>query len=151
MVQRIPGGLLWQTQFQGFPILRRWRMWSDRDGVRAAALGSDCLWVETARGELAALDLESGVIREVLPASARTAHLSPQESRQLARRDDLELRDFREKLQKRAEAGDAKAMLALAHNYRASLVQGDAQRAQVAQRSGSSRRFGRSWRSKPCS
>jgi len=126
LLQRIPGGLLWQTQRLGFPILRRWRMWSDQNVIRAAALGPDCLWVETVRGELAAVDLETGVIREVLPASARNTLPTGQELRQQAKREEAEQHSYRQDLLKRAEAGDGKAMLALAHNYRASLLPRDA-------------------------
>lgn len=129
MAQRIPGGLLWQSQRLGFPILRRWRMWSESNAIRAASLGADCLWVETAHGELAALDLETGVIRDVQPLSARKTQRTSQELRQLANTEETELRVYRQDLQKRAERGEVKAMLALAHSFRTSLVPRDAESA----------------------
>lgn len=109
-----PGQLLWQAQHRGFPIQRGWRYLPFFEALRAVALGEDCLWLETQAGQLAALNLKDGRVRDLRTLSEREA-LRAQARRQQTKDAALEREGYQKDLQKRAEAGDSKAMLALGH------------------------------------
>lgn len=109
-----PGQLLWQAQHRGFPIQRGWRYLPFFEAPRTLALGEDCLWLETQAGQLAAISLKDGRVRDLRSLPEREA-LRAQARRQQVKDAALEREGYQKDLQKRAEAGDGKAMLALGH------------------------------------
>jgi hypothetical protein len=134
--------LLWRSAGQGFPGQRRWRPADPGWKPRFVALQEDVVWLDTVGHGAVALDLETGLIRELrlspnpqgreaeveAGAAAERAQLAalmkeldPSAARQRWREEARSPKAVarRQQLRTAAEGGDPEAMFALASNLAA--------------------------------